>query len=178
MLKSIPFFFIAVWFVFTVTPQAHAAVKTARVGWVENVKLKDTNTVLKAKLDTGAQTSSIDAEIIDIQEDADDAPSGTTGDKVIFSIKDGDSDRRVVYERFILRYVNIKRKISGTIRRPVVAMTFCVAGRTSREEVNLADRENFVYPVLVGRNMLSHAKLIVDASKTFTRRPTCGEMIE
>ena len=164
--------------VFLFSTPLTAKVKTARVGWVENVKLRDTDTVLKAKLDTGAQTSSIDAEIIDIVEDAENAPSGTTNDKVIFSIVDEVTGKRVVFERFILRYVKIKRKISGTIRRPVVAMTFCIGGRTSREEVNLADRENFVYPVLIGRNMLSHARLIVDASKTFTRRPTCGKMVE
>lgn len=173
MLKYIAFSFL----ILATTP-LQAAVKTARVGWVENVELKDTGTILKAKLDTGAQTSSIDAEIIKITEDVDDAPAGTTGDKVTFSIMDEATGKRHVYERHILRYVQIKRKISGTIRRPVVAMSFCIAGRASSEEVNLADRENFLYPVLVGRNMLEHAKLIIDASKTFTRRPNCPKKQE
>jgi hypothetical protein len=160
--------------IFFVSP-ANAQLKTVRAGWVENVQLKDTGTMLKAKLDTGAQTSSIDAEIIDIVENDKHAPRGTTGDKVVFSIMDATQNKKIVFERYVLRYVKIKRKISGSIRRPVVAMTFCIAGRTTKEEVNLADRENFVYPVLVGRNMLSHAKLLVDASKTFTRRASCGD---
>ena len=164
--------------IFLVSTPSVAKVKSARVGWVENVKLKDTGTVLRAKLDTGANTSSIDAEIINIVEDDENAPSGTTGDKVTFSVVDPSTKKRVVFERYILRYVKIKRKISGTIRRPVVAMTFCIGGRTSREEVNLADRENFVYPVLIGRNMLAHTRLIVDAAKKYTRRPTCGKVVE
>nr|WP_232224186.1 RimK/LysX family protein [Mastigocladopsis repens] len=33
-------------------------------------------------------------------------------------------------------------------------MKFCIAGRWIEEEVNLAERDNFNYPVLIGRNML------------------------
>lgn len=69
--------------------------------------------------------------------------------------------------------VLIKKKEGGLQRRPVVTMTFCIAGRLIKDEVNLSDRGHFNYEVLVGRNMLTSGNLIIDASKAFTARPNC-----
>lgn len=148
---------------------AHA--KT-RVGWVEHIRIDDVGLAVKAKMDTGAKTSSIDAEIIDIvkmKETKDDRP----GEKVVFSMMGEDASEKKTFEREIVRYVRIKKKGGGYIRRPVIEMTFCIAGERLTEEVNIANRENFIYPVLIGRNMLSHAKLTVDASETLVTRPSC-----
>jgi hypothetical protein len=149
-----------------------AAAKAKQVGWIENVRIKDIDLHLKAKMDTGATTSSIDAEIIDIKKIAP-RRRGFTGETAVFSMTDDDGARKKVFERHVVRYVRIKKKDGGYIRRPVVEMTFCIAGHEVMQEVNLADRGNFLYPVLVGRNMLSHAELLVDASRTFLTRPTC-----
>jgi len=52
-------------------------------------------------------------------------------------------------------------------------MKLCVAGRWIEEEVNLAERDDFNYPVLIGRNMLKKGGLVVDSSKTFTADSSC-----
>jgi len=151
---------------------ATAKAKARVVGWVEYVRIKDVDVKLKAKMDTGATTSSIDAEIIDIKKVAE-RRRGFTGETAIFSMVDDDGEKKKVFERQIVRYVRIKKKGNGFIRRPVVEMTFCVGGHEVLQEVNLADRGGFLYPVLVGRNMLQHAELVVDPARVFLTRPTC-----
>lgn len=156
------------------TSLAHAAEpKDPKVvGWVEEVKIEDVDVTLKAKLDSGAKTSSIDAEIIDIRKEGK-AKKGYTGEVVVFSVKDR-ADKSNTFERKIVRYVRIKKKnAGGYIRRPVIVMEFCIAGRAVREEVNLANRENFIYPVLVGRNMMQHAGLAIDPARKHVSSPHC-----
>lgn len=144
-----------------------------RVGWVEEIAIADVGTVVKAKLDTGAKTSSIDAEIIDIRKTGEKTKT-ETGETVVFSVSLQKGGKKT-FEREIRRYVRIKKKGGGYIRRPVISMGFCIAGRMVNEEVNLANREGFIYPVLVGRNMMQHADLVIDAGKTLLSRPTCNE---
>lgn len=144
-----------------------------RVGWVEEIAIADVGTVVKAKLDTGAKTSSIDAEIIDIRKTGE-KTSKKTGETVVFSVSLEKGGSKT-FEREIRRYVRIKKKGGGFIRRPVIEMRFCIAGRMVEEEVNLANREGFVYPVLVGRNMMAHAELMVDSGAKQLSKPTCTE---
>lgn len=145
--------------------------ETKIVGWVEEVLLADVGIRVKAKMDTGAKTSSIDSEIIDIRKTGK-KTKHTTGESVIFSVDAIDGPPKT-FEREIIRYVRIKLKGGGFTRRPVIRMKFCIAGRAVEEEVNLANRENFIYPVLVGRNMMAHADLAIDASATMMSRPIC-----
>jgi hypothetical protein len=139
------------------------------MGWVEYVMLDAIGAKMKAKLDTGATTSSLRAEVVKIVK------GKKKGDKrrVIFQVEDSDGKISTL-ERTLVRWVRIKsRSGAGYHRRPVVNMNFCVAGRRVRAEVNLAPRADFIYPVLVGRNMLREGHIIVDATTTFTARPFC-----
>lgn len=141
--------------------------ETQTVGWVEKVRIPGVEKEVKAKLDTGATTTSINAEILE-QPDQDSESGGI----IKFRFKGG-KDNKEVFERPIVRWVQIKSREGADLRRPVVQMKFCVAGRWVEEEVNLADREDFNYPVLIGRNMLKQGKLAVDASRTFTVNSSC-----
>lgn len=163
--------FLFVLAVFTAVP-AFAEEKTT-VGWVEKVMLQDVGMTVSAKLDTGAKTSSIDAEIVDIAKTAK-SHKDHPGEKVVFTVgSDDKAEPKKTFEREVVRYVRIKKKGGGYIRRPVIEMTFCVAGRLITEEVNLANRENFIYPVLIGRNMMQHAGLVIDASRKYISKPAC-----
>lgn len=128
------------------------------VGYIERAKLSERGTVVEAKLDTGATTTSIDAEILDRPED-DSAVGGT----IRFRFRDRQGDGQI-YERSIVRWVRIKDGDGGFFRRPVVTMRLCVAGRWIEGEVNLADRQQFSYPVLIGRNMLAEGNLVIDSA--------------
>ncbi len=74
-----------------------------------------------------------------------------------------------VFERPVERWVRIK----GEGRRAVVRMKFCIAGRWIEEEANLADRDDFNYSILVGRNMLKKGKLAVNSAESFTAKANC-----
>lgn len=144
------------------------------MGWVEYVYIQDIDARLKAKLDTGATTSSMRAEVVKIIKPEvskeDDAEQHTS---VIFQIEDEDG-KMTTMQRKLVRWVRIKSRNEGeTYRRPVVEMEFCVGGRRVLSEVNLAPRSDFVYPILVGRNMLRDAAILVDANKTYTYQSRC-----
>lgn len=139
------------------------------VGWIEEARIPGIDAPVDVKLDTGATTSSINAEILE-QPDGDEESGGM----IKFRYEDEDGNE-AVFERPVVRWVRIKAREGESIRRPVVQMKFCVAGRWIEEEVNLADRDDFNYPVLVGRNMLEQGRLVVDSSQSFVTEPTCSE---
>lgn len=141
------------------------------MGWVEYVYLQDLDGRLKAKLDTGATTSSMRAEVVKVIE----AKSKKEPESVVFQIIDADG-KTTTLQRNLVRWVRIKAKSGGHQRRPVVEMDFCIAGHAVKSEVNLAPRADFIYPVLVGRNMLRDANIIVDPARTFTSRAHCPDM--
>lgn len=142
------------------------------MGWVEYVYLQDLNGRLKAKLDTGATTSSMRAEVVKVLDE--DKPDKAN---VVFKIEDAEGKINTL-QRKLVRWVKIKSKSGKFQRRPVVEMDFCVAGHAISSEVNLAPRADFVYPILVGRNMLRDANIIVDPNRTFTSRAHCLDMEE
>ena len=131
---------------------------TQTVGWAENVRITNVEADLKAKFDTGATTTSLNAEILE-KPDAD----VESGGLVKFNFIDTNG-RKTLFERPLQRWV----KIVGDDQRPVVQMNLCLAGKWLEDEVNLTDRSDFDYAILVGRNMLKEAKLAVDSSQTFT----------
>jgi hypothetical protein len=140
------------------------------VGWVEKVSLQDVGIVVKARMDTGAGLSSLDAEIVKIIE-----PEAEGGkQKVIFHVMQEDGEAKTV-ERDIVSWVNIKKKGDmGSIRRPVVRMDFCFGGKQIDARVNLADRKGFLYPMLIGRNILETGNFLIDPTKSFLSHPGCG----
>lgn len=139
------------------------------VGWVEKVKLQDVDLTLKARMDTGAGLSSVHASIIKVIP-----PSDGRKERIIFQISDNKNTTRTL-EREVIEYVNIKKKgEKGFIPRPVVRLDFCLGGKQIEGRVNLADREEFLYPLLIGRNILKTGDFLIDATRTFTHAPGCG----
>lgn len=135
------------------------------IGWLEEISIDKDALQLKAKIDTGATTSSINSKII--KKYTRDHESW-----VRFRVQNKDGED-IVLDRKILRVVQIKRKLALPIKRYVISLGICL-GNTYRElEVNLANRENFVYRVLIGRNYL-HDHFLVDSARTFTTSPNCS----
>lgn len=142
------------------------------VGWIEEARILGVGSDTEVKLDTGATTTSINAEILEKPEGGYEA-----GGMVKFRFLDTDGDNKI-YELPVARWVRIKDGKGGYFRRPVVRMQICVAGQWIEEEVNLADREQFDYSVLIGRNMLEKGGLVVDSAATRTTKPNCPEREE
>ena len=126
-------------------------------GWVEKIVLADGQKRLAAKLDTGAKTSSIHAEQIELHE--------SNGEKkVSFLLPEAHSIRSkksIFVETPLIRTVLIKRHNLDSVQRPVVNLGFCLNGHYYETEFTLADRSNFLYPVLLGRSFLAE-NIVVD----------------
>jgi len=130
-------------------------------GWLEAVVLSPWKIRLRAKLDTGAKTSSIHATGIEkFKRDGRiwvrfEMPQGKFK-------KAGD----IIVETPLLREVAIKRHNLVPAIRSVVELDFCIDSHFYRAEFTLADRSKFNYPVLLGRRFLKD-NILVDAGKTF-----------
>ena len=143
-------------------------------GWLEGIFLQPSNLQMRAKLDTGAKTSSLHA--FDIE------PFKRNGKKWV-RFRTGDYGKKakfVTMKAPLARYVRIKDHKQKSARRPVVDITFCFDDQLFTTEFSLVDRSRFNYPVLLGRKMLQQG-IIVDPSLTHTFRPdkkACGKLIQ
>jgi hypothetical protein len=134
-------------------------------GWVERVELLDGKFSMKAKLDSGAANSSLDAT--DIERFRSDGERW-----VRFTVTDPETDERVTLEKPLVRNVRIVRHSGDHQRRPVVELPICIGDQRRVVEVNLIDRSNFIYPLLLGRSALAGYALI-DSGAKFLFSPQC-----
>lgn len=151
------------------------------LGYVEWVVMQDTSLRLKARLDTGAKTSSLHAVNIEPFEkdgaewvsfqiplaDHEDQPS------------EGELDHEDVileFERPVERTVLIKRKGAPSQKRYVVMMDFCIAGTTHTTQFSLTDRSKFSYPALLGRRFMRDDNILIDSADAFMAERECEYM--
>ncbi len=135
-------------------------------GWVENVRLYPGNYLVAAKLDTGADSCSLDA--------ADITGFQRRGEKwVRFNVVDRDGKNQTM-EAKVVRMVRIKRHNVAPERRPVIRLGICLGNTFAQTEVNLEDRSGFEYPMLIGRNFLA-GRVTVDPGAKYRLEPNCGE---
>lgn len=135
------------------------------VGWIEHVRIQPVGITLKAKIDTGADNSSVHAENIELYE-----KDGTRFVKFVVANKQGESKQ---LDLPLVRMANIKRKGAEPLKRPVVSLNLCLGSKIRTVNVNLANRENFKYRMLIGRSYLKDLYL-VSSSKQYTVEPACN----
>jgi hypothetical protein len=134
------------------------------LGWVEKVQILPENLILNAKLDTGANTTSVDASRITEFE-----RNGRPW--IRFSISDR-SGNTGMFERPLVRVVRVRRSDSPTTSRPVVMLAICVGSKFREEAVTLTNRSHLRHPVLLGRSAME-GRIIVNPSRKFTFKPDC-----
>ena len=129
------------------------------IGAVEPIYILPMRSAFEARIDTGATTSSLDAD--DIEEFERD------GEKwVSFTVVNRSSGEKHKFERPIVDNVKIKR-IEDREHRIKVQMAVNFGGEKFTTEFTLADRDKFEYQTLIGRNILS-GRAIVDTSVSHT----------
>lgn len=134
-------------------------------GWLENAFLEDHQIQIKAKLDTGADVSSLNAPLYELFEQ-------DGGKWVRFRVQNS-VGKSVVLERPVVRYATIVRAGAQKSRRPVIELLLCVGGLRKKTEVNLSDRTGLDYQLLIGRNFLSEG-MLVHSGKTFLKSGLCN----
>ncbi|GJM06065.1 MAG: hypothetical protein DHS20C09_20610 [marine bacterium B5-7] len=141
------------------------------LGWLESAVIKPWGIKVRAKLDSGALTSSIHATEIEIYKIDDETwvrfaltqPANKSGTQ---------AETKVIVEKPVIKETKIKEHTGDSMLRYVVEMEFCLNGRNYRTPVTLVDRTNFHYPLLLGRRTLKN-NVLIDPSKTFTANKSC-----
>ena len=132
------------------------------VGVAETVTIDPPGARVKARIDTGAEISSLHASNI--------IPFERDGERwVRFDFSANDDGKTVTIERPLVRKVKIKRQDADSARRKVVEMRVRLGDIDEQIEVTLSDRSDFSYPMLIGRNFLTD-NAVVDVSKSFSIR--------
>lgn len=137
----------------------------ATLGYIEDAFIGRLGLEMKAKLDTGADTSSLHARDMRIYKKS--GKDNWVEFRVI-----GKNGRSIRYDQNVISFVRIKLKTGGTQRRPVIHLPLCVGGVSGLAEFTLTDRGNFDYEALIGREFLA-SRIIVDSGKTFAAAESC-----
>lgn len=144
-------------------------------GRYERIGLPEFQQTLKAKMDTGAYTASLSARDIELFE-----RDGQAWVRFRLAAKDADDK---VYEHLLARISKIKNRAdegdeelsaAEVSKRPVIDLQLCLGDQLRIVEVNLADRSNFNYPLLIGAKALREFAAAIDPAKRFTAgQPHC-----
>jgi hypothetical protein len=130
------------------------------VGAIEWVRIEPAGLLLESRIDTGAVTTSVHADNIQLVE--------KEGRRYVrFLLTDPNTGATVQQELRLRRRVLIKQSGLPDTRRYVVRMWVTLGETRSRIDVNLSDRAGFEYPLLIGRNFLTDS-MIVDVSRHHT----------
>jgi hypothetical protein len=132
--------------------------KKITIGEVEDVILAPWGISLPARVDTGADLSSLDARDLSVRNNLADFGLGT----------------RYGTFRLQLPVVGWRRVRTsmGTEQRPVVEVSICLGSKLFRTLATLRDRSEMTYPFLVGRSALN-GSFLVDTSRSRAAQPAC-----
>ncbi len=167
----------------TLVAQADVPASKVIYGLNEHVQLRELGVTVPAKLDTGAESASLSARHIKIFEQ--------DGQEMVeFDLALSRQDREMLgitpeqwddIQLPLIGHVRIKRlaeslleEEQGYNRRPMVMLTVCMGRRAEQIEVNLTDRSDFSYPLLIGSDALKRLGAVVDPSLVMTAgSPRC-----
>lgn len=156
----------------TVCPSADASSGTAArlkgkliVGEVERIYLAAAEQIYTARIDSGAETSSIDARnITRFERDG--------SNWVRFDVPVSGSDELITLEKEVSRRVKvIQASAEDPERRVVVELQFAIGDHQQVAEFSLTDRDDLSYEVLIGRNVLRDVMLIDVGQEFATKLP-------
>lgn len=131
------------------------------IGAVEPIYILPMKTPFYARIDTGAETSSLDVQnLVYFERD---------GEKwVSFDVVNRGSGEKHHFEKKSKKRIAVRR-INEYEHRKTVEMDVRFGGETIKAQFSLADRSDFDYQALVGRNILM-GRAVVDVSISKTLR--------
>lgn len=121
---------------------------------------------IKAKIDTGAQTSALHAA--EIEEFERDGASWVRFEVQPWQLTDDDT---VTVELPVHDRRTVRSSSGHAQQRPVVLMNIELAGRNIVAEVTLTDREEMIFRMLIGREALRRGYLVDSAASFLGGKP-------
>jgi hypothetical protein len=143
-------------------PPSHA---TETVGWVEHVRIYPGNLLVEARIDTGAELSSLHCDCI--------TPLDRNGEKWVNFVVETSEGQPVLMEQRVQRIAKIKRHFGEVQERMVIKLGVCLGTTYKETEVTLVDRSGLTYPMLVGRDFLGE-NFLVGPSASYKIKPQCS----
>lgn len=137
-------------------PQQGAGEPTI-AGYIETVTFPDYGLALEAKLDTGADSSSLGVSNLERMR-----RKGKIWYR--FTIR-GDDGKTATVEQQSNRTARIMRAEVEDTRRPIVRLKICVAGQVAVTDFTLTDRSEQRTELLIGRRFLA-SRILVDSGRT------------
>lgn len=129
------------------------------IGEVEPIYFLPMKSPFAARIDTGATTSSLDCQDVEYFE--------RDGEKwVAFKLKNRKTGEEHVFEKKVERSFKVKRAGKDGSRK-AIKMDVKMGGEVFSAVFSIADRSNFDYQGLVGRNILT-GRFLVDTSTSYT----------
>jgi hypothetical protein len=126
-------------------------------GYVETVTFPDYGIAIDAKLDTGADSSSLGVSGMERFRRA-----GKTWYRFTITGMDG---KVVTVEQETSRVARVMRAEAEDTRRPIIRLRICLAGVTEETDFTLTDRSGRRTLVLIGRRFLG-SRILVDSGRT------------
>lgn len=145
----------------TLLQQPDREMAKAVIGGVEKVRIIPGNIILDARIDTGATTTSLGVDEIEILNE-----DGKEWAEITLN--------GIKSKHEIVSFVKIKQHRKKALERPVIRLRLILGEVSESVDVTLADRSNFKYKLLIGRNFL-YERFIVDVSLKHTRFPKLYE---
>ena len=145
-----------------------AAQASETVGWVEHVTLYPGKgeITLKAKVDTGAKSSSLHCNCI--------TPIKQNGQEWVSFSVENDKGEIVKIQKPVRRVASIKRHFGKEQRRYVIRLGVCMGSVFRETDVTLVDRTGFNYSMLIGRRFMED-HFLVNPGKKFLNPPSCKD---
>ena len=131
-------------------------------GEAEYITIKPDNIRLKARIDTGATTSSIHSTEIRLLE--------RDGKKWVKFNLTRSNGKKVPMEKPVVRTIEVKRHGQTKQSRPVVRLDVVMGKIQKTTQFSLTDRSQFTFPVLIGRSLLKNIA-IVDVNRSYALSP-------
>jgi hypothetical protein len=132
------------------------------VGWLESARILPDGLILEAKLDTGADNTSLDARNITVTR--------RDGKNIIRFNVDDRKGKTVTLEKEQVGIELVPQHHGDDEERPLVILEICLGNECRNTLVNLVDRSKKKYPLLVGRSFMLD-RLLVDTGGEHLAQP-------
>lgn len=137
------------------------------LGEVERVFVQETGMAFETRVDTGAESSSIDAQNMTLFE-----RDGKQWVRFEVSNREGEKAEPKTVEAKVVRIAQIKKGAAdGMQERPVILARLKLGNYVAETELNLNDRSHLDYPLLLGRKFIKDIA-VVDVSRKHVQTPS------
>ena len=135
------------------------------LGWLEKAVILPYGFTLDAKLDTGADNTSLDARDIKVIH--------RDGKNILRFNVDDRQGKTYTLEREQVGIELVPQHVGDDAERPLIVLEICIGSECRNTLVNLVDRSKKKYPLLVGRSFMLD-RVLIHSGREYLTQPRAG----